>query len=92
MSKDIQIKSIEQLKQLCKGKDQLDCYAVLGGFCRSSKTLIPQEDNAVVVVHEIDGHTSCVNSIEKLMTSKKTTTIAEAIKKGCFYAYGYEGG
>jgi hypothetical protein len=87
------ISSFEELKTLLKGleplKDQLECF-ILTGLGRSSKTFIPQEDGAVVIIHEIDDHTVTINSVDKIATSKKAGNIMEAISKGAFYLYDYE--
>ena len=84
------ISSFDELKKLLEGlkpfEDQLDCF-IMTGMGRSSKCFIPQEDGAVVIVHEIDGHTVTINSIDKIKTSKKAGNIMEAIQKGAFYKY-----
>ena len=86
------ITSVEDLKKLLERNSEVGCFIHLGNCLASSKTLIPQEDGAVVVIHEIDDSISTINSIEKIMTSKKTSNIAEAIQKGAFYAHDYNQG
>ena len=89
----MKIETIEQLKKICEETkelvgDQLDC-CISNGVFRSSKTFIFQEDSAVVIVNEIDGSTITLNSIEKVMTSKKTN-IGKSIRNGTFFVYDYE--
>lgn len=86
---DLCVRTIAELKGLLKGRNQLDCFVWLN-LGRSSKTLIPHEDGSVSVVSEIDGSVRTIQSVENLMTSRKTLTIADAIEHGCFYVYGYE--
>jgi len=88
--KDLQIRDLDHLKELLKDREQLDTYVLLGCNCRSSKTFLNQEDGYIVIVHEIDGHTSTLHSIDKIVTSKKTELIAEALLKGRLYVFGYE--
>jgi len=83
------IKNIQHLKKLCKGKEQLDCYVMLNGCCRSSKTLLLDSDGkGIVVVNEIDDTTEDFDSFEDLF--KRHLTIAEALQKHSFYVFDYE--
>lgn len=90
----MKIDNIEQLKKICEETkeligDQLDCYIMLNYGIRSSKTFLFQEDTSLVVVNEIDGTYTHINSIDKLMTSKKTN-IGKAMESGAFFVFDYE--
>jgi hypothetical protein len=84
----MKVKSISHLQELCKGREQLDCYVLLNGYCRSSKTFILNDDT-IVVCNEIDGTTQDFDDWEELNDVKKTI-IGEAIEKGRFFVYDYE--
>ena len=85
----MKIKSITHLKELLKGRDQLDCFILLNRLLRSDKTLFPHDDGSLEIFNEIDGSVSNINSVEKLETTKKSN-IFEAITKGSFFVFGYE--
>lgn len=84
----MQITNLKHLKALCKGKQQLDCYVLLNGCLRSSKTLIMEEGGDIVVVNEIDGTTEDFKGFEDML--KNHSTIKGALEKKAFYVYDYE--
>lgn len=82
------IKNLEHLKELSKNKEQLDCYVMLSGYARSSKTLILHENGAVTVNNEIDDTQDEFDSFEDM--NKRHLTINEALEKHAFFVYDYE--
>ncbi|MEK6876782.1 MAG: hypothetical protein AABX63_05175 [Nanoarchaeota archaeon] len=85
----MRIKSLSHLKELLKGREQLDCFILLNSNARSSKTLLPHEDGSLTIFNEIDSSEINLASVEKLQTTKKSN-IFEAIQKGSFFVYDYE--
>ena len=86
----MRIKSLSHLKELLKGREQLDCFILLlNGNAKSSKTLLPHEDGSLTIFNEIDSSEINLASVEKLQTTKKSN-VFEAIQKGSFFVYDYE--
>jgi len=84
----MRIENIEQLNGMSRGKTQLDCYVLLNGGLRSSKTLMFEEDGGVNVINEIDDTSEGFDSLEEM--AKGHSTIKEALEKGAFYVFDYE--
>lgn len=83
-----QIKSQEQLDNLImqninKGEGMLDCFVLLNGGLRSSKSITFSGNDSYEVLNEIDDTTEIIEH-NKLISS---FPIGEAIQKGAFYAY-----
>ena len=79
-TKDRRIKTIEQLKELAKGKNGLDCFILLNGGLRSSKHIrFYPDDNSFYVLNLIDD--SEQNLTESQILDKAYTNIGEAMKK-----------
>ena len=80
-TKDRRIRTIEQLKELTKGEDGLDCFILLNGNLRSSKHIKYYPDvNSFYVLNLIDG--SEQELTESQILDKAYTNIGEAMKKG----------
>lgn len=78
------IKSVDELKRLSKD-ESIDCFiALMGGICRSSKSVFyDSEGKTFSIINEID-------DTEDVLTAKELYTnsnIGEAIDKGAFYQY-----
>ena len=80
-TKDRRIKTIEQLKELAKDENGLDCFILLNGGLRSSKHIryFP-DDNSFYVLNLIDD--SEQELTESQLLDSKYTNIAEAMEKG----------
>jgi len=82
----VRVKALEQLKSICQDVNQLDCFVLLTGGLRSSKTLLIDSDKqGLVVFNEVDDTCDKFDNWDK---SKKA--FSEAISKGGFYIYDYE--
>jgi hypothetical protein len=80
-TKDKRIRTIEQLKELAKGEDGLDCFIMLNGNLRSSKHIkYYPDDNSFCVFNFIDD--SEQELTESQILDKAYTNIGEAMKKG----------
>jgi hypothetical protein len=80
-TKDRRIKTIEQLKELAKDENGLDCFILLNGGLRSSKHIrYYPEDNSFFVLNLIDG--SEQELTESQILDKAYTNIGEAMEKG----------
>ena len=80
-TKDRRIRKIEQLKELAKDENGLDCFILLNGGLRSSKHIrYYPDDNSFYVLNLIDG--SEQELTESQILSSEYTNIGEAIKKG----------
>ncbi len=79
--------SLEHLENLCKGRNEIDCYVRLN-FGRSGKHLIVEEDGNVTVINEIDDTSELFDSLKDMI--ENSSSISEAIKKNAFYVYAYE--
>ena len=81
-TEDRRIKTIEQLKELAKNENGLDCFILLNGGLRSSKHIrYYPDDNSFYVLNLIDD--SEQNLTESQILDKAYTNIGEAMKKGC---------
>lgn len=88
--KPYKVKSIEDLKRICQDRDQLDCFILLNGNLRSSKTLMIDSDKqGLVVCNEIDGSDDEFDTWEGL-NDEEITNVGKAIKLGGFFVFGYE--
>ena len=80
-TKDKRIRTIEQLKELAKRKNGLDCFILLNGGLRSSKHIrYYPDDNSFYVFNLIDD--SEQELTESQMLDSAYSNIGEAIKKG----------
>ncbi|MBM4103155.1 MAG: hypothetical protein FJ263_03770 [Planctomycetes bacterium] len=79
--KDKRIKTIEQLKELAKADNGLDCFILLNGGLRSSKHIkYYPDDNSFFVLNLIDD--SEQELTESQILDGAYTNIGEAMKKG----------
>ena len=80
-SKDKRIRTIEQLKELAKEENGLDCYILLNGNLRSSKHIrYYPDDNSFYVLNLIDD--SEQELTESQILDGAYSNIGEAMKKG----------
>jgi hypothetical protein len=80
-TKQRHIRTIEQLKELAKDEDGLNCFILLNGGLRSSKHIrYYPDDNSFYVLNLIDD--SEQNLTESQILDKAYTNIGEAMKKG----------
>jgi len=80
-TKDKRIKTIEQLKELAKTDNGLDCYILLNGGLKSSKHIrYWPDDNSFFVLNLIDD--SEQELTESQMLDSAYSNIGEAMKKG----------
>jgi hypothetical protein len=78
------IKTIEELKKLCKGS-YADVFIALNYELRSSKTICWDETTGKFeVYHSIDG--SIESLTEKQLMNPNRTNIGQAIKKGALFS------
>ena len=81
-TKDKRIKTIEQLKELARDENGLDCFILLNGNLRSSKHIrYWPDDNSFFVLNLIDD--SEQELTESQILDGAYSNIGEAIKKGC---------
>ena len=80
-SVDRRIRTIEQLKELAKDENGLDCFILLNGNLRSSKHIrYYPDDNSFYVLNLIDD--SEQELTEAQILDGDYTNIGEAMKKG----------
>jgi hypothetical protein len=80
-TKDRRIRTIEQLKELAKDENGLDCFILLNGCMRSSKHIrYYPDDNSFYVLNLIDD--SEQELTESQLLDSEYTNIAEAMEKG----------
>jgi hypothetical protein len=80
-TKDRRITTIEQLKELAKDENGLDCFILLNGGLRSSKHIrYYPDDNSFYVLNLIDD--SEQELTESQILDSAYTSIGEAMKKG----------
>jgi hypothetical protein len=80
-TKDRRIRTIEQLKELARGENGLDCFILLNGGLRSSKYIrYYPEDKRFNVLNFIDS--SEQELTENQILDNACTNIGEAMKKG----------
>ncbi len=78
---DRRIKTIEQLKELAKDENGIDCFILLNGGLRSSKHIrYYPDDNSFYVLNLIDS--SEQELTESQILDSSFTNIGEAMKKG----------
>ena len=81
-TKDKQIRTIKQLKELAKTDNGLDCYILLNGGLKSSKHIrYWPDDNSFFVLNLIDD--SEQELTESQILDSAYSNIGEAMKKGC---------
>ena len=80
-TRDKRIRTIEQLKELAKDDNGLDCFILLNGGLRSSKHIRYYPDNnSFYVLNLIDG--SEQELTESQILDREYSNINEAMKKG----------
>ena len=80
-TKDRRIRKIEQLKELAKDENGLDCFILLNGGLRSSKHIrYYPDDNSFYVLNLIDDSEQELTEAQILDSSY--TNIGEAMRKG----------
>ena len=80
-TKDKRIRTIEQLKELAKDKNGLDCFILLNGGLRSSKHIRHwPDDNSFFMLNLIDD--SEQELTESQILDSAYSNIGEAMKKG----------
>lgn len=80
-TKDRRITTIQQLKELAKDDNGLDCFILLNGGLRSSKHIrYYPDDNSFFVLNLIDD--SEQELTESQILEKEYSNIGEAMKKG----------
>lgn len=80
-TKDKRIRTIEQLKELAKNENGLDCFILLNGGLRSSKHIrYYPDDNSFYVLNLIDDSEQELTEAHILDSSY--TNIGEAMRKG----------
>ena len=80
-TKDRRIRTIEQLKELAKDENGLDCFILLNGGLRSSKHIrYYPDDNSFFVLNLIDD--SEQDLTESQILDCAYTNIGEAMRKG----------
>jgi len=81
-TKDRRITTIQQLKELAKDENGLDCFILLNGGLRSSKHIrYYPDDNSFWVLNFIDS--SEQELTESQILDGAYTNIGEAMEKGC---------
>ncbi|HBG27659.1 MAG: hypothetical protein A2Y10_10345 [Planctomycetes bacterium GWF2_41_51] len=79
--KDRRVRTIDQLKELAKDENGLDCFILLNGRLRSSKHIrYYPDDNSFYVLNLIDS--SEQELTESQILDKAYTNIGEAMEKG----------
>ena len=79
---DRRIRTIQQLKELAKDENGLDCFILLNGGLRSSKHIrYYPDDNSFFMLNFIDS--SEQELTESQLLDSTYTNIGEAMKKGC---------
>ena len=79
------INNIEELKKLCNDEQSHDCYIVIAGIIRSSKSIFMNKNGTFSVINEIDNSKDLFTEEELL--NPELSIIGKAIIKGQFYSY-----
>ena len=79
------INNIEELKKLCNDEQSHDCYIVIAGIIRSSKSIFMNKNGTFLVINEKDGSKNLFTEEELL--NPELSIIGKAIIKGQFYSY-----
>ena len=79
------IENIDELKVLCSDEQSHDCYIVIAGIIRSSKSIFMYEDGTFSVINEIDGSEDVFT--EEELSNPELSIIGKAIQKGQFHSY-----
>ena len=79
------INNIEELKKLCNDEQSHDCYIVIAGIIRSSKSIFMNENETFSVINEIDNSKDLFTEEELL--NPELSIIGKAIQKGQFHSY-----
>ena len=79
------IENIEELKKLCNDEQSHDCYIVIAGIIRSSKSIFMNKNGTFLVINEKDGSKNLFTEEELL--NPELSIIGKAIQKGQFHSY-----
>lgn len=79
------INNIEELKKLCNDEQSHDCYIVIAGIIRSSKSIFMNKNGTFLVINEKDGSKNLFTEEELL--NPELSIIGKAIQKGQFHSY-----
>ncbi len=79
------INNIEELKKLCNDEQSHDCYIVIAGIIRSSKSIFMNKNGTFSVINEKDGSNDLFT--EEELSNPELSIIGKAIQKGQFHSY-----
>ena len=79
------LNNIEELKKLCNDEQSHDCYIVIAGIIRSSKSIFMNKNGTFLVINEKDGSKNLFTEEELL--NPELSIIGKAIQKGQFHSY-----
>ena len=79
------INNIEELKKLCNDEQSHDCYIVIAGIIRSSKSIFMNKNGTFLVINEKDGSKNLFTEEELL--NPELSIIGKANQKGQFHSY-----
>ena len=79
------IENIDELKVLCSDEQSHDCYIVIAGIIRSSKSIFMNKNGTFLVINEKDGSKNLFTEEELL--NPELSIIGKAIQKGQFHSY-----
>ena len=79
------INNIEELKKLCNDEQSHDCYIVIAGIIRSSKSIFMNKNGTFSVINEKDGSKDLFK--EEELSNPELSIIGKAIQKGQFHSY-----
>lgn len=79
------IENIDELKVLCSDEQSHDCYIVIAGIIRSSKSISMNEDGTFSVTNQKDGSEDLFK--EEELSNPELSIIGKAIQKGQFHSY-----
>ena len=79
------IENIDELKVLCSDELSHDCYIVIAGIIRSSKSISMNEDGTFSVTNQKDGSEDLFTEAE--LSNPELSIIGKAIQKGQFHSY-----
>lgn len=78
---------IKDIKGLCAHHEQVDCFVLLNGGLRSSKTIITHADKSVTLYNEVDGTSQHYKDIDALLKDTKGNNIKNAQDNGALIEY-----
>lgn len=79
------IENIDELKVLCSDEQSHDCYIVIAGIIRSSKSISMNENGTFSVTNQKDGSEDLFK--EEELSNPELSIIGKAIQKGQFHSY-----